>query len=181
MNLPTFLLMGFIVFISSSLLYGCDNNQPQKTAAIKKEIRLFKKAAILKGLVRDNQGLVKKGIVKATNDKKQVIARAKLQGDGSYKIEIPAKTPLPILLTVYDQDNETKSKELMVAVAYTSMSKFHINPLSTKIAQKAKTLGGYTHANLMLAAQSMVDMPDYNKRSTQGFRGDSTKQYGGWH
>ena len=180
MTKPTLLHIGVIVLITSSFLYGCGDNQPQEKQTIKKEIKSFKQVTILKGLVTDDKGRVKQGELKVTNTKKQVIATTTIQDDGYYKIEIPAATSLPLLLSVSFQSNEGKTKELTAAVVYTSMTKFDINSLSTKIAKKAKSLGGYTHANMLIAAESMVDMPDDNK-TTRGFRGDPTKQYGGWH
>lgn len=41
-------------------------------------------------------------------------------------------------------------------------------------------MGGYTRANLVRAAEETVHVPDANKTST-GWRGDPTTQYGGWH
>jgi len=180
MSTEKYLYKGLILLITSSFLYGCDDNQPKEKQTIKKEIKSFKQAATLKGLVTNDKGRVKQGELKVTNSKKQVIATTTIQDDGYYKIEIPAATSLPILLNVSFQSNNGKNEELIAAVIYNSMTKFDINPLSTKIAKKAKALGGYTHANMMLAAESMVDMPDDNK-TTRGFRGDPTKQYGGWH
>ncbi len=179
MRTQKYLHIGLIILISSSFLYGCGDNQSKEKQTIQK-IKSFKQATTLKGLVTDDKGRVKQGELTATNAKKQVIATTIIQDDGYYKIDIPAATSLPLLLSVSFQSNEGKTQELSAAVVYTSMTKFDINSLSTKIAKKAKSLGGYTHANMMLSAESMVDMPDDNK-TTQGFRGDPTKQYGGWH
>jgi hypothetical protein len=52
--------------------------------------------------------------------------------------------------------------------------------LTTSIAKKAQALGGYTHANMVQAAEDTAKVPDANK-TTAGFRGDPTTQYGGWH
>lgn len=180
MSTQQYLYKGLIILITSSFLYGCGDNQPKEKQTIKKEIKSFKQATMLKGLVTDDKGRIKQGELNVTNAKKQVIATTTIQDDGYYKIEIPAATSLPILLNVSFQSNEGKTKKLTAAVVYNSMTKFDINSLSTKIAKKAKALGGYTHANMIVAAESMVDMPDDNK-TTRGFRGDPTKQYGGWH
>ncbi len=180
MRTQKYLYRGLILLITSSFLYGCGDNQPQTKQTIKKEIKSFKQITTLKGLVTDDKGRVKQGKLEVTNTKKQVIATTIIQSDGHYKIDIPAGTSLPLLLRVSFQSNEGKTKELMAAVVYNSMTKFDINSLSTKIAKKANALGGYTHANMIIAAESMVDMPDDNK-TTRGFRGDPTKQYGGWH
>ncbi|HCT99478.1 MAG TPA: hypothetical protein DF614_05290 [Methylococcaceae bacterium] len=60
------------------------------------------------------------------------------------------------------------------------MTSYDINALTTRIAQRAKSLGGYTRQNMVLAAGDSVNVPDANKTTT-GFRGDPTSQYGGWH
>ncbi len=174
-----FIQVGLVILISSSFLYGCGDNQSKNTQSIKK-IKRFKQAVILKGLVTDDKGRVKQGELKATNAKNKVIATTTIQANGYYNVDIPATTALPILLTVSLPMKKGKNKALIAAIVYTSMTKFDINPLSTKIANKAKALGGYTHNNMMIAAESMVAMPDDNK-TTRGFRGDPTKQYGGWH
>lgn len=180
MNTQKYLHTGLIILMTSSFLCGCGDNQPKEKQTIKKEIKSFKQATTLKGLVTDDKGRVKQGELKVINAKQQVIATTIIQDNGYYKVEIPAATSLPLLLNVSFQSNKEKTKELMAAVVYNSMTKFDINSLSTKIAKKAKSLGGYTHANMLVAAESMVDMPDDNK-TTRGFRGDPTKQYGGWH
>jgi hypothetical protein len=69
---------------------------------------------------------------------------------------------------------------MTAAIIYPNIKKYDINELSTAIAKKAKVLGGYTHYNMMRAAESTVSVPDANKTTT-GFKGDPTKQYGGWH
>jgi hypothetical protein len=52
--------------------------------------------------------------------------------------------------------------------------------LTTAIAKKAQSMGGYNHANMVRAAEGTIAVPDANK-TTEGFRGDPTTQYGGWH
>ncbi len=69
---------------------------------------------------------------------------------------------------------------MMAAVVHTGASKYDINQLSTRIAKQAKAMGGYTHKNLVQAAESTGTVPASNK-TTAGFHGDPTTQYGGWH
>lgn len=172
--------MGLVVITASGFVYGCGDSKPKNNPMIKKSEQRFKQATTLKGLVSDDKSPLKAGELKVFNAKNRVIATTQLEANGHYKVEIPAGTPLPILLTVYPESKDSKVEKLVAAVVYTSMTKFDINSLSTKIAKKAKQLGGYTHGNMVLAAESMVAMPDKNK-TTGGFRGDPTKQYGGWH
>lgn len=108
--------------------------------------------------------------VQAIDEKQNVIASTTVEY-GRYKIEIPAQTKLPIVL---------RSGELISVVVDTDLKNYDINNLTTEIAAKAKALGGYTRQNMVLAASNSVRTPDANKTST-GWRGDTTSQYGGWH
>ncbi len=95
--------------------------------------------------------------------------------NGHYQLEAPENTPLPVILNV-TADTGT----LLAVIVDPSIKHYDINPLTTAIANKAQALGGYTRANMVVAAESMINAPDANKTST-GFRGDPTTQYGGWH
>jgi hypothetical protein len=97
--------------------------------------------------------------------------------NGHYSVEIPANTVLPILLTF---SSELGAEKLVAAVVHDSITKYEINPSSTAIAKAAKAMGGYTHANMIRAAEDTAHVPDANKTTT-GWRGDPTTQYGGWH
>lgn len=108
--------------------------------------------------------------VEAVDEMQNVIASAAVE-NGRYKLDIPAQTKLPIVL---------RSGELISVVVDTDLKNYDINALTTTIAQKAKALGGYTRQNMVLAASNSVHSPDANKTST-GWRGDTTTQYGGWH
>lgn len=108
--------------------------------------------------------------VQAIDEKQNVIASTTVE-NGRYKIEIPAQTKLPIIL---------RSGDLISVVVDIDLKNYDINNLTTEIAAKAKALGGYTRQNMVLAASNSVRTPDANKTST-GWRGDTTSQYGGWH
>lgn len=111
----------------------------------------------------------KTGNVEALDDE-NVIASANVE-NGRYQLEIPAQTKLPIVL---------RSDNLISVVIDAEVTNYDINSLTTNIAVKAKLLGGYTRQNMIVAASNSVNTPDANKTST-GFRGDPTSQYGGWH
>jgi hypothetical protein len=168
------------IFFLSGLIYGCSDQKSATTQTQAREIKKFTQETTLKGLVSDDKGRIKAGDIRALSAKNKIISTAEVQTNGQYLLKIPKDTALPLLLKVSFLDKKNTKIELTAAVVYNSMTKFNINPLSSKIAKKAKSLGGYTHLNMVVAAKSMVAMPDDNK-STQGFRGDPTKQYGGWH
>ena len=175
---PFFIAL-LIVFASSLLLAGCDKNE-QKPSSLQPSVKKYDKATILEGRVTDDKGPVKAGTIKVTDSQGRVVAETALQNSEHYRVEIPANTVLPIVLTYYPEANRPGGEEFVTAVVHPNLTQYDINPLSTAIAKKAKAMGGYTHSNLVVAAEGMGTVPDDNK-TTAGFRGDPTKQYGGWH
>ncbi|MEC4749551.1 hypothetical protein [Methylomicrobium sp. Wu6] len=161
-----------ILFLAS----GCGKDAP-KSAFPQQAVKKYEQATTLEGLVSDDKGPIKAGTVKVSDEKGAVIAETALQGSEHYRVQVPAGTALPIILTFYPV---TGGAQLITAVIHPAVTQYDITPLSTAIAKKAKALGGYTHGNLLVAAESMGTVPDDNK-TTAGFRGDPTKQYGGWH
>jgi|GEM_PF-133299 len=167
------------------LLAGC--GEPEKPAEMfqalpqkfDEELK-FEKEMTLRGAVNDEKEPVTEGKVVATDEKGNTIAETSLEGSNRFSIVIPAGTALPILLKAYREGSESKGKPLTVAIVDSFESQYNINPKTTAIAEKAKSLGGYTRKNLMAAAMMSSAVPDEDK-TTSGFRGDPTKRYGGWH
>jgi hypothetical protein len=166
-----------LFFIVSCFLTGCEKTN-QNTVTIKEAIKKYDQATQLEGVVSNNDGLIKVGAIKVTDNNGQLIASAAVQNNGHYRVEIPANTVLPIVLSFYPAAADTP--KLITAVVHPAITKYDINPLTTSIAKKALAMGGYTHAHLVRAAESAANVPDANK-TTAGFRGDPTTQYGGWH
>jgi len=169
-------------FIISLALFGCDDNdkKSKNSLSVQKKVQTYPKETTLKGAIRNKKQAFKKGEVKATDSKGVVIATTQLDNDNHYSIIIPENTELPIVLSFNPVDDKSEKNKLISAVIYARVKKYDINELTTLIAKKAKSMGGYTHRNMSIAADSTVGIPDANKTST-GFRGDPTKQYGGWH
>jgi hypothetical protein len=170
---------GLIFLIAGFSITGCEK-ETQHSPLVNETVKKFEAATVLEGSVADDKGPVKSGTVRAMDSQGRVIASAELQNNERYRIEVPANTVLPIVLSYLPAGKEAGADELITAVVHPNLTIYSINPLSTAIAKKARELGGYTHANLVLAAESMGTVPDANK-TTAGFRGDPTKQYGGWH
>ncbi len=172
----------FLAFIISLALSGCDNSEKnnKNSLSVQQTVQKYSKEAILKGAVRNKKQAFKSGEVKATDSKGKIIAKTELDNDNHYSIKIPAGTELPILLSFNPDNDKSEKNKLISVVIYTRTKKYDINELTTLIAKRAKALGGYTHTNMVVAADGTVGIPDANKTST-GFRGDPTKQYGGWH
>jgi len=162
--------------IASTVLVACDDKKPNKNG-LKVPIQAYKQLKVLKGIVTDENGAVLDAKMKVADSLGKVVARTKLENSKHYSVEIPQGTTLPIVLTVSPEGSQ---EQLMAVVISPAVSSYDISPLTTKIANRAKALGGYTYTNMVMAADSTVGVPDANKTST-GFRGDPTKQYGGWH
>ena len=172
-----FLCALLLFCIPGYFLTGCGKSD-QNTALIKQDIKIYEQATTLEGVVSNNHGPIKAGTIKVTDKNEELVASTSLKSNGHYSIKIPVDTVLPIVLTFYPEAAD--GDKLITAVVHPSITKYDINPLSTSIAKKAKALGGYTHANLVRAAEGTAAVPDANK-TTAGFRGDPTTQYGGWH
>jgi hypothetical protein len=166
-----------LLFMAGCFLTGCEKSN-QNTVSTKQVIKKYEQATTLEGRVTDNHGPVKAGTIKVTDHNGELIASAALENNGLYSVKIPANTVLPIVLTFYPESAD--GEKLITAVVHPSITKYDINPLTTSIAKKALAMGGYTHANLVRAAEGTATVPDANK-TTAGFRGDPTTQYGGWH
>lgn len=172
-----FLFTLILLFMAGCFLPGCDDSNQNKVP-LKQVIKKYDQATTLEGVVSDNNGPIKAGTIEVTDTSDQLVASTAVQNNGHYSIEIPMDTFLPIVLTFYPESAD--GEKLITAVVHPGITKYDINPLSTSIAKKAQAMGGYTHANLVRAAESTATVPDANK-TTAGFRGDPTTQYGGWH
>ena len=172
-----FLCTLLLLIMVSCLLTACEKSD-RNTMLIKEIVKKYDKATYLEGVASNNDGPVKAGAIKVTDNNGRLIASAALQNNGHYRVEIPADTVLPIVLSVYP--DAADAQKLVAAVVHPTITKYDINPLTTAIAKKALAMGGYTHAHLVRAAEGAATVPDANK-TTAGFRGDPTTQYGGWH
>lgn len=164
------------ISIASTFLVACDNKKSSKPA-IKVPVQTYKQVKVLQISVVDAKGTVKNAEIKVTNSSGGVIVKAELDNSKHVTVEVPAGTGLPLILHAKPKRS---SEKLQAVIISTAISKYEINSLTTSIAKEAKKLGGYTYGNMVIAAGNTVGVPDANKTST-GFRGDPTKQYGGWH
>jgi len=164
-----------IVIMSSVTLAGCDDKQKQ-VKAFPHDIKKYTQPTALEGMVSNNKANIKTGKLKVSDDNGRLIADTILE-NGHFRIDIPAHTELPLLLTVTSVAN---AEQLSVAVIDDKITNYQINPTTTAIVKAAKAMGGYTKANMVRAAEETVHVPDANKTSS-GWKGDPTTQYGGWH
>lgn len=158
------------------LLAGCGNENDTRSNNV---VEKFDQTTVLEGYVSNNKRRLKAGAIKATDSDNRLVASTTLKNTAHYELEIPAGTVLPIVLNFY-ADIQEGAEKMVAAVVDPSITRYDINPLTTAIAKRAMALGGYNHVNMMRAAEESVHVPEANKTSA-GFRGDPTKQYGGWH
>ncbi len=167
------------MLLAAGLLSACGKDtQPQQTA--KEPVRKYDHAVTLQGSISSNSGLIKAGKIEARSTNGELLAETALENSARYQLEIPAGTVLPIILNFLPAENGSGTEKMISVAVQPATSKYDINPLTTAIANQAKALGGYTLRNMTRAAEDRVHVPDANKTST-GFRGDPTTQYGGWH
>lgn len=167
------------VFLLSLLLVACSQDKP--TALNQPEvIQKYEREVVLQGSVSLNGALAKTGKVDAKLPNGVLLAEYLLENSSRFRLTIPAGTVLPIILSYSPSDTTKDAERLISVVVQTSLYQYDINSLTTSIAARAMALGGYTSKNLIQAAADSVHVPDSNKTSA-GFRGDPTTQYGGWH
>ena len=182
MNMNQIVKTFFLILLAFGLLTGCGKSDQgsKSNSLVDNTVRKYTKQVTLSGSVINDTGPVSAGRVEAADNKDAIVSTAVLEKSGHYSIVIPAGTQLPIVLTAYPETDQSGDEKLMVAVIEPALKKYDISSLTTAIAEKARSLGGYTYANMQQAAMSSTSIPDANKTSG-GFRGDPTKQYGGWH
>ncbi len=167
-----------LLLLLAFVLSGCESHNSTEIHKVE-PLGKFDHTTVLEGFVSNNKRRLKAGAIKATDSDNRLVAVANLKNTAHYELEIPAGTILPIVLTFY-ADIDEGAEKLSVAVVDNDITQYDINPLTTAIAKRAMALGGYTYVNMMRAAEDSVHVPDHNKTSA-GFRGDTTQQYGGWH
>jgi hypothetical protein len=156
----------WVLLLSGLLLTACNDMQQSKPAKPVTE-KYTASTVLLTGKVQGTSQTVEA----LDGESQNVIVSAQVQEKGRYQLEVPAQTKLPIVL---------RSDEFISVVIDSDVTNYDINSLTTTIAARAKALGGYTRKNIVSAASDSVNAPDANKTST-GWRGDTTSQYGGWH
>lgn len=164
-----------LLFTFTLLTTSCEQNKAPATIS-QAPGKHYSKPATLEGTVSTGKSLIKTGTIVVTDENGQKIQQV-LVNNGRFQVDIPSGTPLPLVLLF---SSESHPEKLTSVVLYENVTKYFIDPSTTAIAQAAKAMGGYTRANLVRAAEDTTHTPDANKTTT-GWRGDPTTQYGGWH
>lgn len=173
-------LIAGLTLLGCGIMSGCGQDQAKSSTPSKAAVKQTLRTTSLLGAVSDNAGPLKTGTVSLLSESGQTLASTELNNSQRYEIQVPTGTDLPVILSYTPGPNAPKDAQLISVVIHPDASKYDINPTTTTIAKQAKAMGGYTHNNMVQAAESTAHVPDANK-TTSGFRGDPTTQYGGWH
>jgi len=133
----------------------------------------------IRGLVSDDRGPIPYAPVEATDEDGRLKATTTAGEDGHFEITIPATATYPLLLVA----KLPQGKELRAVVTSAQVAEQDISPYTDLVVKTARQLGGLTPDNIARAAGAAINMrpSQGGKRSSTGFKGDLTKQYGGWH
>lgn len=176
---PTKLTQFLVAAILSCLLTACGKSD-NTASFVKAPPKTNVTAVTISGTVRADTGKLNAGKIKVNDASGKSVATTEIKVKGAYAVEIPAGTRYPIVLTATPDAGEKQKEKLLVAIIEPLSTDHDITSTSTKIAKKAKSLGGYTRKNMLQAAMKTAAMPD-GDRTVGGFRGNPTKQFGGWH
>lgn len=132
------------------------------------------------GIVLTDQGPVTRARIEARDSRGSVVARTELNGDAHYSLTIPAGTAYPIVLTAAA---DGVPEPLKAAVTSELAEEQDISEVTTIVVDTAMSLGGLNETNLAKAAGAAISQRKTTGGSggSAGFKGDPTKQYGGWH
>ncbi|WP_139558045.1 hypothetical protein [Methylotetracoccus oryzae] len=139
----------------------------------------------LTGHVLNDDGPVTAATIEATDGAGVVAARTELKGDSVYQLTIPAGTRYPLVITAYPAENP--GEPIKAAVTNPDAAEQDISAVTTIVVNTAMGLGGLSEANLAKAAGAAIAQRRKSgggsggAQTTESFKGDPTKQYGGWH
>lgn len=110
----------------------------------------------------------------------QVIAVAELIGEPRVDVSIPAGVRYPLIVKAHPADGSAPMKAAVTSALVTEQD---ISPVTTLVVDAALSFGGLTEQNLAKAAGAAIAQRRTSGGSgtSSGFKGDPTKQYGGWH
>lgn len=163
----------FFLILAVSILTACgESSHVTEQAAIGSE-------QIVEGIVTDRDKLIVEGEVVAKDKNGAIIATTKPDREGKYSIVLPSGSSYPVILEIA-VDQETT---LQAVVLDSSLAQQDISTMTTLVVESAINLGGLTKQNMAQAAINAIrqNKKASGKGTSTGFKGDPTKQYGGWH
>ncbi|BBL70569.1 hypothetical protein [Methylogaea oryzae] len=154
-----------------AVLAGCGESNPGAAAVAA--------PATLSGSVIGDEGPVKEAQVELQDSHGQVLGKTALHGGSRYSLPAPKSGAYPVVIVATTAGGETLKAVLTKAV----VTDQDLTPMSTLLVEAAQQLGGFTDENIAKAARAAIGQRQVQggSRSSSGFKGDLTKQYGGWH
>jgi hypothetical protein len=136
--------------------------------------------AHVSGVVLGEEGPAPKAKVEAKDRNGALVAQAEASADAHYRLNIPAGAAYPLVLTAMAEGEPAPLKAIVTSDLVADQD---ISPVTTLVVDTALSLGGLTEANLAKAAGAAIAQRKTSGGSggSAGFKGDPTKQYGGWH
>jgi hypothetical protein len=137
-------------------------------------------AARITGVVLNDETPASRARIEAIDNTGKVIANTEVNGEPHYRITLPANTAYPVVLKA---TIEGEADPLKAAVTSDLVTDQDISTVTTLVVDTAMNLGGLTEINLAKAAGAAISQRKSTSGSggSAGFKGDPTKQYGGWH
>jgi hypothetical protein len=163
-----------IIFQSSlvfftMLLIACDGSNSSDSSM---------KVKTISGTVSYRHEPITEGTVIVKDSNGQTITSSKLQGESHYSVNLPGNVDYPIMLSFKYKDDE-----LRAVVISAQTDRQDLSSMSTLVVEYAENLGGFSHDNMLTAARNAINSSQTKsgKGTQAGFKGDPTKQFGGWH
>lgn len=166
--------INFLTVVIFLNLAGCgDSKSPQTSKSTS--------ASQISGIVLREEEPLSQGQIEAKDRSGQKVAQGQWVSENHYTINLPAGTIYPVVITVVPESNAESLKAALVSPGNLTQD---ITSTTSKLVDNAMVLGGITEDNLAKAARGAISA----RRSSGGgggtsatFKGDPTKQYGGWH
>ena len=130
-------------------------------------------------VLKDDQPVIHASIG-ATDISGKPVASIRLEGDSHFRITLPAGTTYPVVLSAKIDGDEIPLKAAVISDQVTDQD---ISSTTTVVVNTAISLGGLNEANLAKAVGAAISQRKSSGGggTSAGFKGDPTKQYGGWH
>jgi len=156
------------------LMTACDNGAVGSKASSSTQTRIS-------GHVFDDEGPVTRAKIEVKDAKGALVAQTELKDAPSYSLTVPAGVSFPLVISAYSE--ATPGSTLKAVVTNEQAREQDVSPVTTLIVESALSFGGLTEANLAKAAGAALAQRKKSGGSgtSEGFKGDPTKQYGGWH
>ena len=152
------------------ILSGCeDGGGPASTGAARIALHVL-----------SDEGPVDRARIAVEDRAGKEVAAAELSGEPRVLVAIPAGADYPLIIKAYPADS---SGPLKAAVTSALVTEQDVSPVTTLVVDAALSFGGLTAENLAKAAGAAIAQRRTSGGSgtSSGFKGDPTKQYGGWH